>query len=96
MIDTVLRGKAVLSDLHDIELEAVVEVGRTMMPLKHAMQLKLGDVIALTKLAGECYSVTLNGHPFAEGEIVCVHDILACRLTRMAKAIDMREEEGDR
>ena len=96
MIDTALRGKTELSDLHDIELEAVVEVGRTTMPLKHAMQLKVGDVIALPKLAGECYSVTLNGHPFGEGEIVVVQDILACRLTRMTDAIDMREEEGDR
>ena len=48
------------------------------------------------KLAGESYSVTLNGHPFGEGEIVVVQDMLACRLTRMVEAIEMREEEGDR
>ena len=96
MIDTALPGKTELSDLHDIELVAVVEIGRTIMPLKHAMQLGVGDVIALSKLAGESYSVTLNGHPFGEGEIVVVQDMLACRLTRMAEAIDMREEEGDR
>lgn len=96
MIDSVLRGKTEIGDLHDIELEAVVEVGRTRMPLKHAMQLKVGDVIALPKLAGESYAVTLNGHPFGEGEIVVVQDMLACRLTRMAEAIDTRGEEGDR
>ena len=96
MIDSVLRGKTEIGDLHDIELEAVVEVGRTRMPLKHAIQLKVGDVIALSTLAGESYAVTLNGHPFGEGEIVVVQDMLACRLTRMAEAIDTRGEEGDR
>ena len=33
-----------------------------------------------------------HGHPFGEGEIVVVQDMLACRLTRMAEAIDMRGE----
>ena len=61
MTNTVLRGKTELSDLADVELEAVVELGRTTMPLAHAMQLKAGDVIALPKLAGESYSVTING-----------------------------------
>ena len=96
MIDTALSGKTELSDLHDIELEAVVEVGRTRIALKHAVRLKVGDAIALTKLAGAPYEVTMNGHPFGEGEIVVVQDMLACRFTRMAEAIDAREQEGDR
>ena len=96
MIDTVLHGKTEIGDLHDIELEVVVEVGRTRMPLKRAAQLKVGDTVALTAFAGESYEVTMNGHPFGEGEIVVVQDLLACRFTRMAEAIDAREQEGDR
>lgn len=91
MADTVLRGKAELADLGDVELDFTVEVGRTVLPLAHAMQLSRGDVIVLAKLAGERFQVRLNGHLFAGGETVVVNDILCCRLTKMEDPPEAKE-----
>jgi len=91
MTETVLRGKAELADLGDVELDFVVEVGRTVLPMAHAIQMSVGDIIALGKLAGESFEVRVNGHLFAHGETVVVNDILACRLTRMENPPEAKE-----
>jgi len=93
MVETVLRGKAELADLADVELDFAVEVGRTAMPMAHAMQLSVGDVISLGRLAGESYEVTLNGHLFAHGETVVVNDILCVRLTKMEAPPEAKEDD---
>ncbi len=91
MTDTVLRGKAELADLGDVELDFVVEAGRTVMPMAHAMQLSKGDVISVGKLAGESFEVLLNGHLFAHGETVVVNDILCLRMTKMEDPPEAKE-----
>ncbi|MFC1526704.1 FliM/FliN family flagellar motor switch protein [Candidatus Latescibacterota bacterium] len=91
MAQTVLRGKAELADLGDVELDFAVEVGRTVLPMDHLMQMKKGDVIALGKLAGEAYEVRLNDHLFAQGETVVVTDMLCVRLTRMEDPPEAKE-----
>ena len=72
-----------LEHLGDAQVEAVVELGHKSMKLSEVRQLKVRDVIALERLAGERYPVCLNGHRFAEGEIVIQAERMACRLTRL-------------
>lgn len=78
-----IPGKPSLADLGDVEIEAIVELGRTQMPLRAARALKTGDVIRLDRLAGEAVRVYLNGHPFADSETVCATNILCTRLTHL-------------
>lgn len=76
-----------LRHLGDMEVEAVVEMDRKKMKLSQAQCLQPGDVVALDKLAGEAFDVSINGAAFAKGEIVVVADRMACRLTRMVGPI---------
>jgi len=91
MADTVLRGKADVDHLADMEVEATVEVGRTTMPLKQAMQLKTGDTIVIGKLAGEAFEVRMNGQLFGHGEIVVITDMIACRFTGLEQPVEAKE-----
>lgn len=88
-----LPGRASIADLGQIELEAVVELGRATMPLRQARQLQVGDAIALEKLAGEAMALTLNGHRFGEGEIVVTQEKLFLRLTRLEPAVEVSRQE---
>ena len=81
---TAVNERANLRQLADMQVEAVVEVGRKLMKLREARQLRRGDVITLDKLAGEAFSIWINDTPVADGEIVVVGDLVACRLTHMA------------
>lgn len=75
--------RARLEHLGDMEVEAIVELGRKKVKLSRTRQLKAGDVIAFDRLAGEAFDVQINGVSFAKGEIVAVGESMACRLTRM-------------
>jgi flagellar motor switch protein FliN/FliY len=67
----------------NMRLRVAVELGRKVVSLDDVSRLRKGDVIDLAKLAGEPFDLLVNGHRFAEGEIVVVTDTLACRITRM-------------
>ena len=86
--------RANLRHLGDMEVVAVAELGRKKMRLKQVRQLRKGDVIPLERLAGEAFSIKVNGAPFAEGEIVVVSEQMAGRLTRMVE-VPAVEEEGE-
>ena len=77
------RKLANYAHLGDIHLEVSLELGRQELPLGEAAQLRIGDVIELNKLAGESLELRINDHLFAEGEVVVVTDIMACRITRL-------------
>lgn len=77
------RKTAAFRHLGDVKVEIAVELGRKNLRLSEAMYLRKGDCIELDKLAGEAFAVSLNGYPFAEGEIVVVADYAACRITRV-------------
>lgn len=87
--------RANLRHLGDMEVEAVAELGRKKMRLKQVRQLRKGDVIPLERLAGEAFSIKVNGAPFAEGEIVVVSELMACRLTRMVEAPEVEEGQEE-
>lgn len=69
--------------LGNILFEITLELGRKELSLREAAQLQVGDVIELDKLAGEAFEIRANDHLFAEGEVVVVTDLLACRITRL-------------
>lgn len=75
--------RANLAHLGDIDVEAVVEMGRQKTTLDATRDLAPGSVIVLDRLAGEYFDVRLNGALLGHGEIVCIGDNLSCRITRM-------------
>lgn len=72
-----------LGHLANIRMGVSVELGRKEMTLEASRQLQLDDVVVLDKLAGERMDVLVNGHVFAEGEMVVVADQMRCRVSRI-------------
>lgn len=70
-------------DLDDVTVEVDCELGSKALTLEEASSLKVGEVIALDKLAGEAFDIRVNGQLFARGEIVVVEDLMAVRVTQM-------------
>jgi flagellar motor switch protein FliN len=89
---TAVDERANLRHLGDIQVQAVVEVGRNRIKLREARQLRRGDVIELDKLVGGAFTIRINGTPYADGEIVVVNDTMACRITHMESAPREAEE----
>ncbi|MFA6108260.1 MAG: FliM/FliN family flagellar motor switch protein [Candidatus Latescibacterota bacterium] len=71
--------------LGDLEVEAVVELGRQRVPLSRVRELRQGEVLRLDVLAGEAQVVRVNGVPLAQGESVVVNERKGIRLTRMTE-----------
>lgn len=92
---TALHGRASVADLGDMELQATVEMGRTTLPVSQARQLREGDVVALQTLAGENLAVRLNGHHFADGEVLVQNEWLCCRIIHLVEPLEARRESTE-
>lgn len=84
-IQQVKREQHNLTHLGNAGVEGVVELGRKRMKLKEVRGLQAGKLIEIDKLAGEAFTLRLNGVAFAEGEVVVVSDLMALRLTRLSE-----------
>lgn len=65
----------------DIPVTISMEIGRTMINIRHLLQLNQGSVIELDRLAGEPMDVLVNGTLIAHGEVVVVNDKFGIRMT---------------
>ena len=75
--------KAALVHLGDIEIEAVVYLGRQTLKLSEANALQTGSVIVLPRLAGEKHPLHINGTPLGEGETALVSERMTYRIARL-------------
>jgi flagellar motor switch protein FliN len=69
--------------LMDVPLTVTIELGRTEMTLKQALELNQGSVIELSRLAGDPIDVFVNERLIARGEVVVVDDKFAVRITEL-------------
>ncbi|MEA4906625.1 MAG: flagellar motor switch protein FliN [Chloroflexi bacterium] len=76
-------AQASLDMLMDVPLMITVELGRTQMTLKHALDLQQGSVVELERLAGDPVDVFINERLVARGEVVVVDDKFAVRVTEL-------------
>lgn len=67
--------------LVECPLELSVEIGRKRMTAGEFLQLGIGSVIPLAKVAGEPMEVFANGRKFAQGEVVVVGDAFGVQIT---------------
>lgn len=77
------RQRRNLAHLGSVAMEAVVELDQRRMPLKELRRLQAGDVILCSKLAGEAFTLRINGAAFGEGETTVANNQLCLRLTRL-------------
>ncbi len=69
--------------LMDVALDVVIELGRTVMPLREVLNLGPGSVIELDKLAGDPVDILVNNKLVARGEVVVIEENFGVRITEI-------------
>jgi len=67
--------------LMDVELDVIIELGRTKMRIEDILRLMPGSIIELDKHAGEPVDVLVNNKPIAKGEVVVLDENFGVRIT---------------
>ena len=84
-----LRSMPTSSRLSDIPMELSVEIGRTHMTVGETLDLRVGSVVTLERLAGETADLLVNGSAIARGEVVVVDEQYGLRVTEI---LDSQQE----
>lgn len=73
--------------ISDIPLQVTVELGRTHKSLQEVMNLGVGSVVILDRLAGEPVDVIVNGKRIAKGEVVVIDENYGVRINEIFSGI---------
>ncbi|MFN0102133.1 MAG: FliM/FliN family flagellar motor switch protein [Bryobacteraceae bacterium] len=65
----------------DIPLDILVELDRKVMTVRDILALDTGNVIKMTKSAGENLDIVVSGALLAYGEIVIIESSMGVRIT---------------
>ena len=85
-----------LSRLSDIPMELSVEIGRTHMTVGETLDLRVGSVVTLERLAGEAADLLVNGSAIARGEVVVIDEQYGLRITEILDGQSDSESAGAR
>ena len=75
-----------LDFIMDVSLRVSVELGRAEIQVKDVLQLGLGSVVQLDKLAGEPVDILINGKLIAHGEVVVVDENFGVKIVDIISA----------
>jgi len=70
----------VLEDMSKVRLGITASLGHTSMLVRDILDLKIGSVVPLDKLAGEMTDIYLNDLPLARGEVVVIEGNYGVRI----------------
>jgi flagellar motor switch protein FliN/FliY len=84
----VSNDKGNLKLILDVPLEVTVELGSTRMRIKEILELGVGSVIELDKLASDPVDVYVNGKLIARGEVVVIDESFGIKITDIISPID--------
>ncbi|HOE66163.1 MAG TPA: FliM/FliN family flagellar motor switch protein [Candidatus Hydrogenedentes bacterium] len=85
----------VLEDMSKVRLGITASLGHTSMLVRDILDLKIGSVVPLDKLAGEMTDIYLNDLPLARGEVVVIGDSLHVRIGEIIGAAEKMEEDEE-
>ena len=72
----------------DVPLQVTVELGSTRMKIKDILELGLGSIIELDKLAGEPVDIYVNSKLIAKGEVVVIDENFGIRISEIISPIE--------
>lgn len=72
-----------LSRIAGVEMDLVVEIGRTRMPVRDVLSLEPGRVVELDRAAGSPADIMLNGRLIGHGTVVVADGDFAIRVERI-------------
>jgi flagellar motor switch protein FliN/FliY len=84
----VLAGQTDIEMLLDIPLQLTVELGSARMRIKDILELGLGSVMELDKLAGDPVDIFANGRLIARGEVVVAENQFAIKVIDIIDPIE--------
>jgi len=84
-----------LNSIEDVNLQLIVELGKTNMKVRDILKIKPGVIISVDKLAGEHVDVVINGSAVAEAEVVVVDERFAIRITDIVSRQEREERMND-
>jgi flagellar motor switch protein FliN/FliY len=87
--------KASIDMLMEVPLLVTVELGRSQMTLRHALDLQPGSVVELDRLAGDPVDIYVNERRIARGEVVVVDDKFAVRITELVPSKGSSNGHGE-
>ena len=67
----------------DVLLNVAAELAKTEMKIGEILELKVGDIVELGKMAGEPMELSLNGHYIARGEVLVLDEQLGIRISEI-------------
>ena len=92
--DTSKYGQAVAGNnidlIIDVPLQVTVVLGKTKKNIREILELGMGSVIVLDRLAGEMVDVLVNGKIFARGEVVVINDNYGVRITELTETSQVK------
>jgi flagellar motor switch protein FliN/FliY len=82
------EGRGNLKLIMDVPLQVTVELGSTKMRIKEILELGVGSVIELDKLASDPVDVYVNGRLIAKGEVVVIDETFGIKITDIISPIE--------
>jgi len=80
--------------LLDVPVKLTVELGNCEMTMKDLLQLGIGAVVQLDKLANDPIDIFVNQKLVARGEIVVVEDNLGIKITEVSTGSSQSVDES--
>lgn len=74
--------------LLDIELDLMIELGKTNLSIKRILEMSPGAVVELDRLAGEPVDLLVNDKVVAKGEVVVVDENFGIRIVSLVSPAD--------
>lgn len=84
-----------LNSIEDVNLQLIVELGKTNMKVRDILKIRPGVIISVDKLAGEHVDVVINESAVAEAEVVVVDEKFAIRITDIVSKQEREERIND-
>jgi flagellar motor switch protein FliN/FliY len=81
-----LDNPASLDVLLDVPVSMTVELGSCLMPMREVLQLGVGSVVQLDKLASAPVELLVNRKLIARGEVVVVEDRFGIKVTEIVSS----------
>ncbi|MGE5580947.1 MAG: flagellar motor switch phosphatase FliY [Bacillota bacterium] len=72
----------------DVPLQVTVELGNTRMRIKEILELGVGSIIELDKLAGDPVDIYVNGKLIAKGEVVVIDENFGIKVTDIISPLE--------
>ena len=67
----------------DVPVNLTVELGSCLMPMREVLQLNIGSVVQLDKIADEPVQLSVNRKLVARGEVVVVENRFGIKITEL-------------